>query len=358
MDNKHFPDITLQSEYLEAMQLGSGRAADRVVERALDVGVAAGDVYLDIFQPTAYEIGRLWQANKFTVAQEHLAIAIIERQMGELHSLFKPQQQRHRTAVIGCVPKEQHRVGVRMVADFFEEDGWEVHYLGATTPVASLAAVAKETQADLIGLSVSMFYHLPYVVEFTKTLAQSGLEDIPIMVGGLPFVQQPELANGLNIQFSAIDAREAVRKANALFAQPTPISTPLYLPTATAAQAAAVLERRCSQIINAATAQALEDRDEIALLGDQAASMFVAGFEAVTRTIETALLLQNTELVERQLVWFNERQAHDGAALERLANHLAIYSVVIEDVLPADIAQIVNHYVRWMINRQNELIHA
>ncbi|MEF3272883.1 MAG: B12-binding domain-containing protein [Chloroflexus sp.] len=74
-----------QQQYLAAMLAGSSRAADRVVEQALAQGINAPRIYLDIFQPTAYEIGRLWQINRIGIAQEHLATAIIERQMGELH---------------------------------------------------------------------------------------------------------------------------------------------------------------------------------------------------------------------------------------------------------------------------------
>jgi MerR family transcriptional regulator, light-induced transcriptional regulator len=80
----------LKQNYLSAMREGSGRMADKVVQTALDQHVTSNDIYLDIFQDTAYEIGRLWQRNEFSVAQEHLATAIIERQMGDLHQYFKP----------------------------------------------------------------------------------------------------------------------------------------------------------------------------------------------------------------------------------------------------------------------------
>jgi methanogenic corrinoid protein MtbC1 len=126
--------VAFRVDYLSALRAGSGRAADRVVERALDAHVSVNDIYLSIFQATAYEIGRLWQRNEFSVAQEHLATAIIERQMGDLHHQFKARRDRKRTLVIGSVDRELHRVGSRMVADFFEQDGWTVHYLGAAVP--------------------------------------------------------------------------------------------------------------------------------------------------------------------------------------------------------------------------------
>jgi methanogenic corrinoid protein MtbC1 len=206
-----------EADYLSAMRVGSGRAADRVVERALDEHVVVNDIYLDIFQTTAYEIGRLWQRNEFSVAQEHLATAIVERQMGDLHQHFEARRDRKRTLVIGCVEQEFHRIGSRMLADFFEQDGWTVYYLGAAVPTDTFIAMAKDMRADLIGLSSQMVYHVPTITAFVRALDRQGLAGIPVMAGGLPFVQQPALYQSLGVRFSGADARAALRLANALF---------------------------------------------------------------------------------------------------------------------------------------------
>jgi methanogenic corrinoid protein MtbC1 len=206
-----------QDNYLDALRKGSGREADKVVQQALDTNIRVNQIYLDIFQSTAYQVGRLWQRNEFSVAQEHLATAIIERQMGDLHSLFKPVEQKQKTLVIGCVDKEFHRLGSRMVADFFEQDGWNVYYLGAAVPSKTFIAMVREMKADLIGLASQLIYRLPSITEFVNELDHSGLGGIPIMVGGLPFVQQPELYKTLGVQFSGTDAAEAVRLANQSF---------------------------------------------------------------------------------------------------------------------------------------------
>jgi len=206
----------LRSAYLQALQHGSGRAADRVVEQALASQITAAAIYLDIFQPTAYEIGRLWQHNELTVAQEHLATAIIERQMGDLHPLFRPAAPRARTLVIGCVAEEFHRLGPRMVADFFEQDGWTVHYLGAAVPSDTFVALAREMQADLIGVSAQMVFHVPTILELVQELDRRGMSGLPVMAGGLPFVQQPDLYQSLGVRFAGLDARAAVTQANAL----------------------------------------------------------------------------------------------------------------------------------------------
>ena len=207
----------IRKAYLEALRQGSGRQADQVVEHSLDQGVTANQLYMDVFQPTAYEIGRLWQRNLFTVAQEHLATAIIERQMGQLHTFFRPKASRNRTLVLGSVAQELHRVGVRMVADFFEQDGWTVYYLGATTPASSFVGLARDVHADLIGVSVQMVFHLTQINEVMHELSQQGLGGLPVIVGGMPFVQQSELYRSFNVRSSATNAELAVAQANEIF---------------------------------------------------------------------------------------------------------------------------------------------
>jgi methylmalonyl-CoA mutase cobalamin-binding domain/chain len=209
--------VVLRQAYLDALRSGSGRRADRVVEQSFDQKLTANQIYLDIFQAVAYEIGHLWQRNQFTVAQEHLATAIIERQMAQMHTYFQPQKVRKRTLVLGSIANELHRVGVHMVADFFEQDGWNVYYLGATTPVEEFVGMAKDVHADLIGISSQMVFHIPQISNVVHELERRGMSGLPVIVGGLPFVQQPELYRALNVQLSAPNAAEAVEQTNRLF---------------------------------------------------------------------------------------------------------------------------------------------
>jgi MerR family transcriptional regulator, light-induced transcriptional regulator len=206
---------TLLNEYVEALIKADQRQADQLVQRTLLGGATAGDVYLDLFQKAAYEIGWRWQTNKVTVAQEHLATAIIERQMGDLHSSFKPTALKFKTVILGCVEHELHRIGSRMIADFFEQDGWNVIYLGQDVPTEAFISIAHDIQPDLIGVSAQMVIRLPALSNFINQLNRQGLGGIPVMAGGQPFIQQPDLFKNLNIHFSGTDARKALASANA-----------------------------------------------------------------------------------------------------------------------------------------------
>jgi methanogenic corrinoid protein MtbC1 len=101
-----------------------------------------------------------------------------------------------------------------MVADFFEQDGWQVCYLGAAVPAETFARMANEFLPDLIGISVGVDYHLPRLTELKMELKRQGAGSIPLMVGGLPFVRTPHLVEELGLAFTAANARDAVEKAS------------------------------------------------------------------------------------------------------------------------------------------------
>ncbi|WP_322488774.1 cobalamin B12-binding domain-containing protein [Chloroflexus sp.] len=341
----------LQHRYLEAMLQGSGRAADRVVEQALAQGIHAPRIYLDIFQPTAYEIGRLWQSNRIGVAQEHLATAIIERQMGELHPYFRPKTRRNRRVVLGCAPEEWHRVGVRMVADFFEAEGWEVIYLGAAVPIPALIDAIKTAQPDLVSISMSMVFNVPHLTNLACSLAAADLDGIPLMVGGLPFTRQPGLHQALNIQLSAPNAAAAVVAANNAFPPPARLPHPNH-----SAETLPVLRARRRQIIDRATELALQHPTDTLTLGERAPEVIRAGYEFVTRMFETALAAGRPELLDEQILWGNERQPHDGVLPEHMLHRFEIYDAVLQQFLPAEIATIAREYTGRMIALQRSLV--
>jgi methanogenic corrinoid protein MtbC1 len=334
----------LQRDYLDALLAGSGRAADRVIERALDGGLTPQRIYLDLFQPTAYAIGRLWQRNRVSVAQEHLATAIIERQMGELHPLFRPRRQRGRTIVIGCVPDEWHRVGARMVADFFEAEGWMVHYLGAAVPVRDLVAIVRDSQADLVGVSAQMLFNLPRVQDLVRALSAAGLAGIPVIAGGMPFAEQPDLAPALNVHGSGADAAAALQAAEEALARASPPPAPPPPDTT-----AATLERLRERIVATATARCLADGD-----GDE--EVIRAGFHFTTRMLAAAIAAGSPTPLDAQVAWVNERQPHDGVAPAQILARLSRYAATLREVLPGPEGATAGRYADYLITLQRRAL--
>jgi methanogenic corrinoid protein MtbC1 len=119
--------------------------------------------------------------------------------------------------VAASIGGELHEIGVRMVADFFEMDGWDVVYLGANTPAADIVGVIRERRADLLAVSASTLLHLRAVGELIQHVRQDkGCAHTKVLVGGPAFRSAPDLWSELGADGSAVSATEAVKLGNSL----------------------------------------------------------------------------------------------------------------------------------------------
>ena len=97
----------------------------------IEAGTPLKDIYLNVFQETQKETGRLWQLSKITVAQEHFITAATQLIMAQLYTYLFTSEKKNKTIIVSCVQGELHEIGARMVADLFEMDGWNSYYFGA-----------------------------------------------------------------------------------------------------------------------------------------------------------------------------------------------------------------------------------
>jgi MerR family transcriptional regulator, light-induced transcriptional regulator len=204
-------DQVLQ-EYLGAIREGSRRRAFAVIDEAVHRGIDLGTLYLHVFQPALREVGRLWQENEITVADEHLATALTQAAMARaFEQVFSWSDDGRYSVVAACADTERHEVGLRMICDLLELAGWDTKYLGSTVPVDSLVAMVQRMQPDAVALSVALTPHLPRLRLMVDQI-RSLIPDPPlIMVGGRPFVDDPTLATRIGADFTAPDAIQAVK---------------------------------------------------------------------------------------------------------------------------------------------------
>ncbi len=210
--------------YLDALLCGNHAQALSIGQAAMAAGSDIRDIYLHLFQPALYEIGRLWEDQQISTAHEHLATSITRRVMAQLHALattrLTPKRMfmhaLNRTVVAACVGNEQHDIGLQMVADFFELEGWRVYYLGAMMPTPDILTTVNAVQASVLALSASLNSHVPQVQNvIRKVRALPGSTRIKILVGGHPFNHLPDLYERVGADITAPDARTAVARASA-----------------------------------------------------------------------------------------------------------------------------------------------
>ena len=130
------PHGSLAAEYLAALLSVDRHKASQLILDNFRNGLSIQDIYLQVLQPVQYEIGRLWHTGEISVAQEHFASSVTQLVMAQLYPFIsvKGQEKAKGSIVAVCVSGELHEIGIRMVADFFEMEGWSTHFLGANMP--------------------------------------------------------------------------------------------------------------------------------------------------------------------------------------------------------------------------------
>lgn len=213
------PADGLAKRYLDFLLRGERQAALALVQEAIRAGMGIKEVWLRVFQDSQYEVGRLWQSNKISVAQEHFCTMATQANMSRLYSQVFSGPRNGRALVTACAPGEIHEFGLRMVADFFEMEGWDTYHLGANTPSAALVDFVAQRRPGLLGLSATMTYHLEAVAAMVRALrSNQETREIPIMVGGHGFNLEPDLWRDIGADGYASDAEEALAIAGRLIA--------------------------------------------------------------------------------------------------------------------------------------------
>ena len=215
-------ESTLARLYLlHLLQRDKEQAAALALD-ALRGGLPLGEVYERVLAPAMAEIGRMWHMQEASIADEHFCTAATRSIVAQLRVAASAQakQPDGRRALCCSVAGDLHDVGIRMVADLLELDGWAVEFLGANVPAGEVV-MSVEDRATI----PSKGFHL-VVASATTTLALRSLGDlvaamrasphassVPLLVGGGALAHEPGLGATLGADAVAHSLRDAVVQA-------------------------------------------------------------------------------------------------------------------------------------------------
>lgn len=210
----------LAERYLQVLLEARRREATELIMSAVESGqLGVRQLYLEVFEPVLREVGRLWQNNQISIAQEHFISATTQLVMSRLYPRIFTTQRRDLRMVAACAGQELHEIGLRMVADFFELEGWDTYYLGANLPIGAVLDAVRERRADLLALSATMPRHISYVREVIQGVrTDAALRATTVLVGGAAFSGPNERWRALGADGCARDAAGAVALAMRLCA--------------------------------------------------------------------------------------------------------------------------------------------
>lgn len=203
--------------FLSLQLAGDRRGALGFVDDAVRAGRPAVDVMLGVVQEAQREIGSLWEQDRISVAQEHMATAISQLVLAHLYHRAPLTARNGRKVLIACVPGELHDFPARLVADALDLAGYDVRFLGADVPADDIADAVRSERPDLVALSITMPFNAPALASACARVRAVAGADLPIAVGGHACRWSNALAEQVSAHVTADDARELVARVDALF---------------------------------------------------------------------------------------------------------------------------------------------
>ena len=173
---------SLCADYLTTQLGGDRRAALRLIDDGLAGGATVEDIRAQVIQAAQREIGRLWQEDRISVAQEHMATAISQLALAHLFQHVPLRPRVERKILIACVSGEQHEFPARLLADSLDAAGYDVRFLGADVPLDALLDAIEAERPDIVALSATMMFNLPSLREAVRAVRARSA--VPIAVGG------------------------------------------------------------------------------------------------------------------------------------------------------------------------------
>ena len=140
----------MRDDLADALDRYDEPRAQAILDRLL--AVATVDTLLsEVALPYLRELGERWLRGEASVAQEHFASSIVR---GRLLGLARgwglglgP------TAVLACLPGEQHDLGLIAFGLALRSRGWRIVYLGNDSPIETVEEVSRQLDPSLVVLA-------------------------------------------------------------------------------------------------------------------------------------------------------------------------------------------------------------
>lgn len=197
------------------------------VDSLLAQGLSAESICLDLFEPAARQMGKLWSEEQCTDMDVTAGVCRLQALTRHLGAAFRTRTvatDDSRSVLLATQPGEPHMLGVGLAAQFFWQAGWNVLCEFPASDDA-LAALVSSRWFDLLDLSLSgVFTREHRLLKMSKTIAYARAASqnpaMVVLVNGRVFLNRPELAVVVGADAAYSRVGQAVGKASRMFKPP------------------------------------------------------------------------------------------------------------------------------------------
>jgi trimethylamine corrinoid protein len=188
------------------------------IETTLDAAATVGgmtphEVADKVIAPALERIGDGWEAGTVALSQVYMSGRLLEASIARG---AEPPPPRSGGPVIGvAVLEDHHALGKRILISVLRSAGCDVRDLGTGLSAKALVDGAEEEGVELLMVSVLMLHRALHMTEVRAQLDARGLTHIRLIVGGAPFVHDPELWRRTGADAMGRSAADALRLVGA-----------------------------------------------------------------------------------------------------------------------------------------------
>jgi len=200
----------------EAVINGDAKGCTVLTEVAIQAGHSPQNILTGALVPAMQVVGDKFRCNEVYVPEVLVAARAMKKSLGLLKPLLtqtgaKPVG----TAVIGTVKGDLHDIGKNLVCMMLEGAGFEVIDLGADVAPEKFVQAAKDTKAQILGISTLLTTTMLGMKDVLQALERADLRTkVKVMVGGAPVTQS--FADEIGADGYGESAADAVDKAKEL----------------------------------------------------------------------------------------------------------------------------------------------
>jgi methanogenic corrinoid protein MtbC1 len=195
----------------------------RYIQELQADGATADQVYLGYLAGAARTLGDWWDDDRISFSEVTIGSSRIYAIMRSLSHLFVPRNfLSERSAVFASVPDETHTLGVRMAADLFRRDGWEIQLkvgydydalvdelVGSRCPLIGLSAGGRHSAELLARLIVALRILRPEaLILVSGKIVDEAAELVAVMGADAVANDIPSARDAMDTLWNAVDRRK------------------------------------------------------------------------------------------------------------------------------------------------------